>query len=136
MGTCCGRPCPGTVPARAARRPTAAKTAANWGRLVDERPAFPFHLVEGDEIPRRSWTRGHGRLGGTVLKPEALDGDRGNGRRARGVDGHGVPECGDYSLPAGLAPLAVDRDADRGSDWEPNVWMRHAVVAEPVRRPR
>lgn len=35
------------------------------------------------------------------------------------------PESGDYVLPEGLAPLHVDRDADLGSYWEPNVWMVH-----------
>jgi hypothetical protein len=39
------------------------------------------------------------------------------------------PESGEYVFPEGLAPLAVDREADLGRYWEPNVWMRHRVVA-------
>jgi hypothetical protein len=35
------------------------------------------------------------------------------------------PETGTYVFPEGLAPLDVDRTADRGSYWEPNVWMIH-----------
>jgi GNAT superfamily N-acetyltransferase len=36
-----------------------------------------------------------------------------------------LPESGTYVFPHGLAPLSVDRDADIGSYWEPNVWMIH-----------
>jgi hypothetical protein len=30
-------------------------------------------------------------------------------------------------VPSGLATLHVDREADRGLYWEPNVWVVHAV---------
>jgi hypothetical protein len=39
--------------------------------------------------------------------------------------GVAFPESGEYVFPGGLALLAIDREADRGSYWEPNVWMRH-----------
>jgi GNAT superfamily N-acetyltransferase len=39
------------------------------------------------------------------------------------------PESGEYVFPHGLAPVTVDRDADRGSYWEPNVWMIHPEVS-------
>jgi GNAT superfamily N-acetyltransferase len=35
------------------------------------------------------------------------------------------PVTGRYVFPEGLAPLEVDREADVGSYWEPNVWMVH-----------
>lgn len=35
------------------------------------------------------------------------------------------PASGDFVLPAGLAPASIDRQADRGIYWEPNVWMIH-----------
>ena len=35
------------------------------------------------------------------------------------------PESGSYVFPECLAPLEVDRDADLGAYWEPNVWVRH-----------
>ena len=35
------------------------------------------------------------------------------------------PETGDYVFPQGLALLNIDRADDRGSYWEPNVWMIH-----------
>jgi hypothetical protein len=37
------------------------------------------------------------------------------------------PQSGDYWFPRGLAKLEIDRDADSGRYWEPNVWMHHAV---------
>jgi hypothetical protein len=37
------------------------------------------------------------------------------------------PESGDYWFPGGLATVKIDRDADSGSYWEPNVWMHHPV---------
>jgi hypothetical protein len=39
--------------------------------------------------------------------------------------GMAFPESGDYVFPGGLSPLAVDREADRASYREPNVWMIH-----------
>lgn len=39
--------------------------------------------------------------------------------------GLAFPESGSYVFPAGLAPLTVDREEDRGSYWEPNVWVIH-----------
>ena len=35
------------------------------------------------------------------------------------------PESGDYVFPEGLATVRIDRTSDRGSYWEPNVWMLH-----------
>ena len=37
------------------------------------------------------------------------------------------PESGVYPFPGGLSPVTIDREADLGSYWEPNVWMRHTV---------
>lgn len=36
-----------------------------------------------------------------------------------------LPDSGEYIIPGGLAPLAVDRDADTGVYREPNVWIMH-----------
>jgi hypothetical protein len=35
------------------------------------------------------------------------------------------PESGTYVFPHGLAPVEIDRTADLGTYWEPNVWMVH-----------
>jgi hypothetical protein len=37
------------------------------------------------------------------------------------------PSSGDYVFPQGLAPVTIDRSADLGRYWEPNVWMRHPI---------
>ena len=37
------------------------------------------------------------------------------------------PETGDYVFPAGLDLLHIDRQADTGSYWEPNVWVIHTI---------
>jgi GNAT superfamily N-acetyltransferase len=74
------------------------------------------------------WMRVHERLGATILKPEP---------RSLHISGSVAdweqwtstvfPESGEYWFPHGLATVAIDRDADRGLYWEPNVWMRHLV---------
>ena len=75
------------------------------------------------------WLRVHERLGADVLRPEP---------RSLGIAGSvgeweawtklAFPESGEYVFPGGLTTLAIDREADRGSYWEPNVWMRHRVA--------
>ena len=81
-----------------------------------------------DGLPFDPWIRLHVRLGGEILRPEPQS------LRITGTVGEwegwtrmAFPESGTYVFPHGLAPLAIDRDADRGSYWEPNVWMRHRV---------
>jgi hypothetical protein len=37
------------------------------------------------------------------------------------------PESGTYVFPHGLATVEIDRDADLGDYWEPNVWVSHRV---------
>jgi hypothetical protein len=39
--------------------------------------------------------------------------------------GMAFPESGEYVFPDGLATVDIDRDADLGRYWEPNVWMVH-----------
>jgi hypothetical protein len=72
------------------------------------------------------WMRVHERLGARVSTPlpESLriTGTVGEWESWTGMV---FPETGTYVFPEGLAPLDVDRTADRGSYWEPNVWMIH-----------
>jgi hypothetical protein len=42
--------------------------------------------------------------------------------------GMAFPESADYVFPEGLATVHIDRDADRGTYWEPNVWMVHPAI--------
>jgi hypothetical protein len=74
------------------------------------------------------WMRVHERLGATVLNPEPRS-LRITGAVAEweGWTGMSFPESGDYWFPGGLATLTVDREADEGRYWEPNVWMRHTA---------
>ena len=74
------------------------------------------------------WMRVHERLGAPVLKPEPHS-LRITATVAEWEErvGMSFPETGEYVFPGGLATLAVDREADVGRYWEPNVWMRHAV---------
>jgi len=43
--------------------------------------------------------------------------------------GMAFPESGNYVFPEGLAPLSIDRESDRGTYLEPNVWMIHNLSA-------
>lgn len=81
-----------------------------------------------DGLPFDPWMRVHTRLGADVLRPEP---------RSLRISGTVAeweawtetpfPESGEYVFPRGLATLAVDREADLGRYWEPNVWMRHRL---------
>lgn len=76
------------------------------------------------------WMRVHERLGARVATPLP---------RSLHITGSvadweswtemAFPESGEYVFPEGLAPLHVDRDADLGDYWEPNVWMVHPELA-------
>ena len=74
------------------------------------------------------WMRVHERIGATVLKPEPRS-LRITGTTAEWADWTGMtfPESGDYWFPGGLATVRIDREHDRGSYWEPNIWMRHTL---------
>lgn len=72
------------------------------------------------------WMRVHERLGARVATPlpqsMRITGTVGDWESWTGL---AFPESGTYVFPEGLAPVEIDRDADRGSYWEPNVWMVH-----------
>jgi hypothetical protein len=67
-------------------------------------------------------------MGGEVLAPEPQS-LRITGTLAEWEEWTGMafPESGPYVFPYGLAPLEVDREADEGRYWEPNVWVLHRV---------
>jgi GNAT superfamily N-acetyltransferase len=74
------------------------------------------------------WLRVHERAGGVVLRPEP-ESLRITGTVAEWEEWTGMafPRSGSFWFPGGLAPVAIDRGADVGRYWEPNVWLRHAV---------
>lgn len=72
------------------------------------------------------WMRVHERLGARVSTPlpESLR-ITGTVAEWESWTQMAFPESGTYVFPEGLATLDVDREADRGAYWEPNVWMIH-----------
>lgn len=72
------------------------------------------------------WMRVHERLGARVSTPlpESMS-ITGTVSEWESWTGLTFPESGDYVFPEGLATVHIDTDADRGSYWEPNVWMIH-----------
>jgi hypothetical protein len=72
------------------------------------------------------WMRVHERLGARVLHPlpRSLR-ITGTVAEWESWTAMAFPESGEYVFPEGLATVQIDRSADRGSYWEPNVWMVH-----------
>jgi GNAT superfamily N-acetyltransferase len=82
-----------------------------------------------DGLPLDPWIRVHIRLGGEILRaePRSL---RITGTLDEWEEWVGMrfPESAEYVFPRGLAPVSIDVEGNRGSYWEPNVWMRHRVT--------
>ena len=78
--------------------------------------------------PFDPWIRIHTRRGGQIVKPipHSL---RITGTIAEWEEWTGMrfPGDGTYTFPKGLAPVEIDHGQDRGSYWEPNVWIVHPV---------
>lgn len=74
------------------------------------------------------WMRVHERLGARLgpTLPRSLR-ITGTVAEWEAWTGLPLPASGTYAFPHGLAPLEVDRDADRCTYWEPNVWFIHDV---------
>jgi hypothetical protein len=86
--------------------------------------------TRADGLPFDPWIRTHVRLGAEILRPEP------ESLRIVGMvaeweawTGLPLPESGEYVFPQGLALLRVDREADRGVYFEPNVWVGHSVAS-------
>jgi hypothetical protein len=84
----------------------------------------------GDGSLLDPWMRVHERLGARVGAPLPQS-MRITGTVAEWESWTSMafPTSGQYVFPEGLATLDVDREADRGSYWEPNVWMIHPDTA-------
>lgn len=72
------------------------------------------------------WMRVHERLGASVSRtmPHSLA-ITGTVAEWESWTGMAFPASGTYTFPQGLAPLAVDLEADQAWYWEPNVWIVH-----------
>ena len=80
-------------------------------------------------MPFDPWMRVHARVGGRILRPvpESLL-ITGTVAEWEEWTDMAFPETGSYVFPRGLAPLDVDREADVGRYFEPNVWMAHSPL--------
>jgi hypothetical protein len=83
-----------------------------------------FRRADGELLD--PWMRVHERLGARVGAPlpRSLQ-ITGTVAEWESWTGLALPADGDYVFPEGLAPLRVDRAADLGEYFEPNVWMIH-----------
>jgi len=82
-----------------------------------------------DGSPFDPWIRVHTRLGARIgpIIPRSLHIIGTVGEWESWTD-MAFPETGDYVFPAGLATVHIDRDADTGDYWEPNVWIIHQPI--------
>jgi hypothetical protein len=95
-------------------------------------PLTPIHRYASwrreDGLLFDPWLRVHERLGAEILKPEPQSlRITGTVEEWEAWTGMTFPEDGEYVFPGGLATVEIDRAADLGRYWEPNVWMRHEV---------
>ena len=78
------------------------------------------------------WMRVHERLGARVATPLPRSMQiTGTVAEWESWTGLPFPESGDYVFPEGLATVHIDRSVDRGTYWEPNVWMIHPDLPRP-----
>jgi hypothetical protein len=106
-----------------------APVRPNW---KDRYPITPIEdyvrWLRADGLPFDPWIRVHHRLGADILKPEPesllITGTVAEWESWTKME---FPASGDFVFPQGLAPVSIDRDADLGRYWEPNVWLRHRV---------
>jgi hypothetical protein len=101
----------------------------NWKERYPITPIEEYaRWTRSDGLPFDPWMRVHVRLGARMLKaePESLL-ITGTVEEWETWTGMAFPASGEYVFPQGLAPVTIDRDADVGRCWEPNVWMLHPV---------
>jgi GNAT superfamily N-acetyltransferase len=81
-----------------------------------------------DGQPFDPWIRVHVRMGAEIMRPEP-ESLKISGTVAEWEEWTQMafPASGEYVFPDGLATVAIDRDADIGLYYEPNVWLRHAL---------
>ncbi|MGX2996830.1 hypothetical protein JNUCC64_21570 [Streptomyces sp. JNUCC 64] len=82
--------------------------------------------TRADGTPLDPWLRTHHRMGArTLCAAERSMTMTGSVADWEEWAGFALPASGSYVVPGALAPLVVDRPADRGELVEPNVWVRH-----------
>ena len=100
----------------------------------DRYPTIPIdryaHWTRPDGEPFDPWVRVHTRMGARIgpVIPHSLHITGSAGEWESWTDMQ-FPETGDYVFPAGLATVHIDREADTGEYWEPNIWIIHQTRA-------
>jgi hypothetical protein len=84
----------------------------------------------GEGLPFDPWLRVHARLGASIVRPcrQSMT-IAGTVADWEAWTGMAFPESGDYVVPGALTLVSVDREADRGTYVEPNVWMHHRLTS-------
>lgn len=98
-----------------------------------DKERYPLIPIEGyafwsrpDGLPFDAWIRLHVRLGGRVVRGSTRAMTiRGSIAEWEGWTGMTFPGSGDYILPIAAAPVHIDREADEGVYYDPNVWVVH-----------
>ena len=98
----------------------------------DRYPLAPIgeyaHWRRADGQPFDPWIRVHVRMGGELMRPEP-ESLKISGTVAEWEEWTKLPfpVSGEYVFPEGLATVSIDREADTGLYYEPNVWLRHSL---------
>jgi GNAT superfamily N-acetyltransferase len=95
--------------------------------------AHYMQWMQADGAPFDPWLRTHWRLGARLIKVaspsmliESTIADWEDWTKLR------FPESGEYIVPGALNPITIDRETDRGTYIEPNVWMQHTVTVDDL----
>jgi hypothetical protein len=97
------------------------------------KPRYPLTPIDryatwtrNDGMPFDPWIRLHVRAGGRIVRPSprsmTIDGTVAEWESWTGM---AFPESGAYVVPGACEPVRIDRDADRGTYHDPNVWIIH-----------
>lgn len=116
----------------AARRGLSDLLAPLRPSLKHRYPTVPIEeyvgWIRSDGLPFDPWVRLHVRLDADILAvaPRSLKitGSVADWESWTGVE---FTESGSFLFPDGLAPVEIDLEADLGTYWEPNIWVRHAI---------
>ena len=93
-------------------------------------PLAPIERYAGwrraDGAPFDAWIRLHVRLGGRIVRaaPRSMT-MRGTVADWESWTGMAFPETGTYVVPLAISTVAIDREADLGTYFDPNVWIVH-----------
>jgi len=79
-------------------------------------------------LPFDSWMRVHARLGAATVRvcseSMLIEGTPAEWELWTGMK---FPDSGEYIVPGALVPVRINREADKGTYIEPNVWVAHEI---------